>query len=223
MKVNLNKLNNDLSAAVLGSGRFEELLSELGCDVKGVPGGVVFRGPCPVHLGDGHNFEVRADGSTFPIVWACFSRHCEKGGRLKNNLLGLVRGALSGDPDRPAKVETARAFVEGFLARGGDRPKPLRRPTARPTRTTMALSREEVRGRLVIPSPYFVSRGFSPAVLDRLDIGDSAKLGRAVVPIYDDRDEVCVGFITRAIPFHTSRVSSSGSQADSEGVRSRSR
>jgi hypothetical protein len=51
---------------------------------------------------------------------------------------------------------------------------------------------------LRIPSPYFLSRGHSPAVLDRFDVGHSAKLGRSVVPLYDDADETCVGFLSRS-------------------------
>lgn len=196
--MNWNKLNNDLSTAVLDSGRFEELLSELGCNLKGFPGGMVFRGPCPVHGGDGNNFEVRAGGDIIPIYWACFSRRCQKSDKLKNNLLGLVRGALTGDPDRPATMAKAVAFVEDFLARGGDCPTAVRQPSMRPTRTMLSLTREQVRHRLLLPSPFFVRRGFSPAILDRFDIGESRKYGCPVAPIYDDLGETCIGVISRS-------------------------
>jgi hypothetical protein len=196
MLVNWNRTNNDLSAAVVATGRLGDLLVELGCDVRGDPGGVVFRGPCPVHLGDGHNFEVRADGHTLDIRWACYSHHCHRHPRLKNTLLGLIRGALTHDPDHPATFERAVAFIETFLA---DAPRARTAPSSsRPARPTLSLTRQQVRGRLTIPSPYFINRGFAPAVLDAMDIGDSAKLGRAVVPIYDDGGTTCVGAIYRS-------------------------
>src|SRR5262249_24929850 len=57
--------------------------------------------------------------------------------------------------------------------------------------------RRQVRERLEIPSPYFVSLGFSPAVLDALDVGHSQKLKCSVVPLYDDAGKYCVGHIAR--------------------------
>src|SRR5262245_11121571 len=59
-------------------------------------------------------------------------------------------------------------------------------------------SREQVRERLLLPSPYFVRRGFSPVILDRLDVGHSARLRRSIVPLYDDRGEACNGYLERS-------------------------
>ena len=54
-------------------------------------------------------------------------------------------------------------------------------------------------GTLAIPSPYFLARGFSRAVLDRFDVGESKKLGRAVVPLYDNENgRTCVGYLARS-------------------------
>ncbi|QDU20596.1 toprim domain-containing protein [Urbifossiella limnaea] len=195
---NWNAANNELSAAVLASGRLDELLAELGCEVKGYPGGDRFRGRCPVHKGADTNFVVGTDGEKFPVYWACHSHRCHKAAKLKGNLLGLVRGALTGDPDRPATMAKAVAFVEDFLAREGDRPTAVRQPAERPTRPTLSLTRAEVRRRLLLPSPYFLSRGFSPAVLDRYDIGESRRYGWAVAPVYDDRGHACVGAVYRS-------------------------
>lgn len=195
---NWNRINNELSEAVLASGRLDELLSALGSDVKGLSCGTRFRGPCPVHLGADSNFVVGTNGDLFPIFWACHSRNCHKTGKLMGNLLGLVRGARTQNPDRPAPVPEAVTFIEDFLARGGDSPTAVRRSPVRPTRATQSWTREQVRQRLVIPSPYFLSRGFSRAVLDRFDIGESRKLDRATIPIYDDPGRTCVGAITRS-------------------------
>jgi hypothetical protein len=51
---------------------------------------------------------------------------------------------------------------------------------------------------LVIPSPYFLSRGFSAAVLDRLDVGHSPRLGKSVVPLHSDDGRTCVGYMARS-------------------------
>lgn len=63
---------------------------------------------------------------------------------------------------------------------------------------TLSLTREDVRSALTIPSRYFIRRGFSRDVLDRFDVGDSAKLRRAVVPLYDEEGETCIGFTSRS-------------------------
>ncbi|HYH67463.1 MAG TPA: hypothetical protein VD866_22385, partial [Urbifossiella sp.] len=142
--VNWNRLNNDLSSALVERGLLAAFLAELGCDLRGSRAGVVFRGPCPVHLGDGDNCEVRADGDRFPIMWACFSHHCQKTCPLKNNLLGFVRGALAGDPVRPARLQEAVAFIEGFLARAGNGPPRPSVPLRRRPSPTVSLTREQV-------------------------------------------------------------------------------
>src|SRR5262249_25799892 len=153
------------------------LLIELECDCNGKVGDRSFRCRCPVHGGDGFNCEIRGDGQTLPIYWSCFSQQCHKNPKLKRNLLGLVRGAISGNPDRPASLNEAQKFVVDFLARyqGPSKPsapRPIRERTP-PRQPTLQLTRSQVRGRLRIPSPYFLSRGFSPAILDEFDVGES--------------------------------------------------
>jgi hypothetical protein len=198
--LNWNAENNALSEALLATGRLDEFLTELGCDdLEGGKGGDKFRGPCPVHQGDKKNFEVTTGGHTLPIRWACYSNHCHRRPGLVNNLLGLVRGTLSGDPDRPANLAAAHRFVKDFLAQGGNYPTPgATRVTRSLNRKPPSWSRQQVRHQLTIPSPYFIQRGFDPGVLDRLDIGDSAKLNRATMPIYDNEGLACVGSISRS-------------------------
>ncbi|WP_162271927.1 toprim domain-containing protein [Gemmata sp. SH-PL17] len=193
-----NDINNRCSHALLETNRLGELLSELGCDLKETRGGN-FRGPCPIHGGWKHNFEVYTGGEQVPIYWRCYSHQCHTRPGLVENLLGLVRGALSGDPDRPAPIFRAKEFVNEFVARGPHVPRSAPRPKKAPVRNCASWTREQVRSRLAIPSPYFVGRGFNPTVLDRLDIGESSRLGCAVVPIYDDCGDRCVGHIERAV------------------------
>src|SRR5262249_12721991 len=58
-----------------------------------------------------------------------------------------------------------------------------------------AWPREVVRQRLVIPSPYFVERGFRDTILAQYDVGQSAKFGKDIVPLYDESGDTCVGFM----------------------------
>ncbi len=190
-----NVFNNTASQAVLDSDRVRELLDELGCaHLRGSRGDRAFRGPCPIHGGDGPNFQVRA-GETLPLQWACWSHRCHE--KYKPSLLGLVRGLLSAREGKDVNAWKAVAWLKRFL---GDTPLPARGKTtpgsgAQPR--LLSVSREQVRGALRVPSPYFVSRGFSPAVLDRLDVGHSEKLGRSVVPFYDEAGQRCIGYQAR--------------------------
>jgi hypothetical protein len=43
-----------------------------------------------------------------------------------------------------------------------------------------------------------VARGFSPAVLDQMDVGYSRKLDRHVVPLFDDAGRTCIGYTARS-------------------------
>src|SRR5262249_21506613 len=61
-----------------------------------------------------------------------------------------------------------------------------------------SIPRPQVREALEIPAACFVSRGYSSAVLDALDVGHSAKQGRTVLPLYDDTGEVCIGYLSRS-------------------------
>jgi 5S rRNA maturation endonuclease (ribonuclease M5) len=66
------------------------------------------------------------------------------------------------------------------------------------------LTKDDVRSRLVIPSPYFLSRGFSKEILDKYDIGDchtkgKPMNGRAVITVYDDDNFYMVGSTGRSI------------------------
>jgi hypothetical protein len=199
---NWNLVNNSLSDAVLQADILGDLLEELGCRLWGTRNGPVFRGTCPVHGGRGYNFNVQTDGETIPIRWRCFSHGCHQAPRLKGNLLGLVRGALTKDPDHPATMSEARAFVERFVGRSPTTPRP--RPKTAISQSPSipeGLTREMVRSRLIIPSPYFLNRGFGAEVLDRYDVGDSSKLNRAIMPLYDDEGgDLCVGWAERS--FH---------------------
>src|SRR5262249_3641623 len=143
-------------------------------------------------------------GQSVPIHWRCYSRHCEQSDGLKPTLLGLVRGALRFQRGDDVRLGDAAKWLNDFLDEAGApaagelprRPKP--KAATPPPRPRPRWPRAAVRARLAVPSAYFLSRGFSPEVLDAFDVGDSARLGGAVVPFHDnDTGESIVGFQTR--------------------------
>ncbi len=192
--INWNARNNAWSDAILNAGRFPDLLEELGVRLKGNRDRLIYRAPCPVHGGDDHNFEVRVGGHSMPIRWACYSHDCHK--QYKGSLLGLVRGVLSAQQDRKVGLTQVEGYLKAFL---GHRPSAEARPRPSPPRPQLpSWSRERVRRQLQIPSPYFLARGFTPAVLDRHDVGFSARQGKSIVPLYADDGASCIGFVARS-------------------------
>jgi Toprim-like len=184
-----------MSKAILAADKLDDFLAELGCNLQNARKERVYRGRCPVHGGDGNNFCVITDGDTVPISWACFSHHCEK--TYKSSLLGLVRGALTLQKGKKVSIVEAMNCIRRFVSTLPKSVPALPRPkTPAPTRPVAVWSHEQVRKRLIIPAPYFVSRGFDPAVLTKMDVGHSRSLMRSVVPCYDDR-QMCVGFVSR--------------------------
>jgi hypothetical protein len=198
--INWNRYNNQVSAIIRDAGALGELLSDLGCAPR-CRSGDEFRFPCPVHGGDDRNCVVRADGDTVPINWKCYSGKCHND--FKPSLLGLVRGILTrqefgpwsgNDNNKKVPLSHAAKFLDKFVADRVSSP-PRNIPIAKPPRKSW--SREQVRARLEIPSPYFLSLGFSREVLDELDVGHSPKLRCSVIPLYDDNGSRCIGCLKR--------------------------
>lgn len=193
--VNWNLLNNTLSRAILDGDRLFDVLEDLGCSIPHRSRGRDIRIPCPVHEGDSPNVKIDLHGYGLPIRWTCFSRQCQK--EFKPSLLGLVRGVLSTRKRGKASMREAADFLAKYA---DDLPSDVRPEPDRdqPKPVLLNLSRAEVRARLEIPSNYFLDRGFSAEILDRFDVGYSHRLGRAVVPLYDDDGLKCVGFLGRS-------------------------
>lgn len=199
--------------------RVEEVFAALGARMT--RNGRHFAGPCPCHGGDNAGAcTLYPEGDHNPGYWRCYTAGCHKA--LQPTILGLIRGALSrrelGWSPGQAPVPFAQAveWACGFL---GVRPDELHEAagdldrarfaravealTAGRQRPSGRLTREQARGRLRVPSPYFLSRGFTAEVLDRYDVGDCLQpdkpfFSRAVVPVYDDAHLRAVGFVARS-------------------------
>lgn len=192
--------------------RLDVVMAALGLEYKNADNSFML--PCPVHCGDNATGCRVYNNSQFGF-WQCFTRGCER--VFRDDTFGFVRGVLSQsrhrwdvDGSRKASITETITFLNLILG-----------PVANPvlvdrskrdfvTQTNNLIvepssdgkwSRSVVRSRLTIPSPFFVSRGFSRDVLERFDVGEASRgvfLGRAVVPVYDHTGNMAVGFSARA-------------------------
>lgn len=192
--------------------RLEELLELLGVD--GLRRAKKFYvGCCPVHGGDRNSaFNIFHSGDTCSGNWRCFTHGCHK--EFQPSLVGFVRGVIShrkygwrntGDTDKMCPFKEVVEFMTKFV--GNDfsdmeinladiekrkftsrmekvynRKKPVRK---------IKIPRELVRQSLEIPDQYFITREYSPALLDRYDVGlctnpNREMYMRATAPIYDE-------------------------------------
>ncbi len=172
---------------------------------------------CPIHGGDNDSaVNIYYTGDMYRGNWKCRTHQCEK--FFKGSILGFIRGVLSNKKydwscadDKSVSFAETLEFVKEFLALDlkdlqvstGDREKlqfvstlnVLQQPK---NNNTNYITRNQIRKSLVIPSPYFLSRGFNAEILDKYDVGDCVKEGkemyqRAVVPIYDPEHMYMVG------------------------------
>lgn len=206
----------------LAADRLEELLAELGARTHKT--GKVRVGPCPVHGGNRHNaFNLYPDGHTVRGIWFCKTRSCEL--VFKKNLLGLVHGVMSHAEhgwekkgDRVAPFEKARDWLCNFV---GQTWADLRADMVRADRARFinnigvfagahtkkaGVNPADVANRLIIPSPYFLGRGFRQDTLERFLVGEpreaqpgSPFFERAVAPVLCPAGAIVLGYTGRSI------------------------
>lgn len=198
--------------------RIEELFDEMGMRYR--QSGEKYISACPVHGGKKlDKFRFWPEGHT-GHSWHCASGNCQA--FFPRNIIGLVQGYLShekygwekkGDETSSwveaitwlsnwlkidystLKADISKAERQKFaasielLTKGIEKPKGI-------------CSRSKLRSFLEIPAPYFVERGYSPALLNEFDVGfcsnpKSEMYNRTVVPIYDDEYKNIIGLLGR--------------------------
>lgn len=196
-----------------------EILDEL--QVEYFRNGKKLYGPCPVHQGDNHmGFSVFLDGHTCRGNWQCHTNGCHQYKNVNpsgfgNTMLGLVHGILSTKNSKTTFTDAGN-WLKTFLKIDKDfkiNPEDVERrqwlrqastfinSVSEPNKiTTIAAARKN----LIIPSPYFIKRGFSPDILDLYSVGDCMNPNkefycRAVAPIYDMDLEHITGATGRSL------------------------
>lgn len=169
-------------------------------------------GRCPVHNGDNRSAFRLYINEDSPPRWKCCTRCCET--TYQSSLLGFIRGMLSrrelttfGQTINWAcdflqvkfdEIEVDLQMVESIKLDRVTNTITKGLPTGTPGYS------EEVLKRLVMPSPYFLSRGYSREVLQAYKVGDALSIGkkfsqRAVIPIYNQDGRSIVGFTGRSL------------------------
>lgn len=176
----LVKQTNSVLAA-----NMDAVIEFLGVDLRW--NGRYYVGPCPIHNGDNPNaFNLFPDGDSFPGYWVCHTRHCEKNGSGPVKLISALMGWSTREVCRWAQHQSFPA------------PKKVIKVSSK----VINLDREQVRSTLVIPSRYYIEKGFSPQVLNDYDVGlctnpHKEMYRRIVFPVYYINK--CVGCIGRTI------------------------
>ena len=195
--------------------RIEELLQYLNVEYRINNKFVSMK--CPIHGGDNDSaVNIYYTGDLYRGNWKCRTHQCEK--FFKASILGFIRGVLSNQKydwscveDQSVSFADTLEFTQKFLnldlnkikLNKSDKEKiqfvsNLSVLQQNNKNNTTGITRQQIRKSLLIPSPYFIQRGFDPKVLDRYDVGDCVKEGkemfnRAVVPIYDTDYRYMIG------------------------------
>jgi 5S rRNA maturation endonuclease (ribonuclease M5) len=184
----------------------------------------MFVGICPIHHGDNKSaFNLYPNGDFYRGNWKCRTHNCDK--IFKASIIGLIRGILSNkkynwakNGDMTVSFKETMDFIEAFLGQNINDIKLSKSDIDKKVFSSVIkhitndsneiiqtkISRHNIRQSLVIPSAYFIDRGFSKDILDRYDVGlcnkpDKEMYNRAVAPIYDHGYKYMVGCTGRSV------------------------
>jgi 5S rRNA maturation endonuclease (ribonuclease M5) len=203
--------------------KIEDLFDDLSVELE--ISGNKYVGICPIH-GNSDNpaaLNIYYDGYAVPGFWKCRTKSCQN--KFGKNIIGFTRGCLSAlklgyhYKDNPLKVYGFNPTID-YLCRflkvklnniKVNLKEYERRKFIAECQESCALQenvpdhfikRELVRKNLIIPSEYFIGRGFDPRILDKYDIGlakipKAETANRVIVPIYNEK-EYLVGYTCRS-------------------------
>lgn len=200
----------------------EDLLEHFELDYK--DHGKMISMACPIHEGDNESaLNLYVEGDSYRGNWKCRTHGCEK--CFKGSIIGFVRGLLSNrkhqwseEGDKTCTFKETIDFITSFLkkdlkdikvsteARNKNRFTSAVNQIKNTAKvdTTNCLTRNRIRGLLKIPAEYYINRGFTPAILDKYDIGlcdnpNREMSNRVVAPIYDPDYTYMIGCSGRSV------------------------
>lgn len=200
----------------------DTVLEKLGIEYK--EAGKMITMCCPIHGGDNYSaLNLYPDGDRYRGNWKCRTHGCEN--TFKSSIIGFIRGVISHqklgwekDGDDTIAFAAALNYAKDLLNNDFKDIKVSRTQIEKNTFTSLVgnlkkddvekdvnkVARSAIQKNLVIPSQYFVDRGFNPKILSKYDVGLCDKLGkemyeRAVAPIYDIDHKYMVGCTGRSI------------------------
>ena len=193
----------------LSCDRASALFEELG--IKAREEGRRWVGCCPSHESDNENaWNFYPDGEFSKGNWQCHTRGCQA--KFGKGLIGLIRSILTFREEEECSFFKAIDFLLSFnniklkdikiadptSREKRDYQKTIRRLNNKGRKGCGGMTREEFRKKVQIPCPYFLSRNYSPSLLDRYDVG-LYNGERVLIPVYDDEYKWVVGHVARSI------------------------
>jgi 5S rRNA maturation endonuclease (ribonuclease M5) len=201
--------------------RIEDLLDHFGLEYK--MNGKFVSMSCPIHGGDNDGaLNLYHTGDSYRGNWKCRTHNCEQ--IFKASIIGFIRGIISHrdyhwtkDGDSACTFKDALDYATNFLNVSLKDIKVCKTQKEKNifvnnskilnednTNKIIGITRGTVRKSLIIPSPYFLNRGFSADILDKYDVGDCVAQNkemsnRAVVPIYDMDHDLMIGCSGRSV------------------------
>ena len=207
--------------------KLEELLDHLGIKDSLRKATRFYVGTCPIHGGDQKSaFNIFHTGYETVGNWRCFTHNCHK--HFYPTILGLVRGYLSrtkygwrdtSDRDKECPFREAVSFLADFCGQYDissikidyeafeqrkiqsvmDNVFQKKEPEV-----SLKIPKASIVSTLQVPAKYYLSRGFSPAILEKYNVGlclnpSKPMYMRAVSPVFDDNEEFVVGCIGRSL------------------------
>jgi 5S rRNA maturation endonuclease (ribonuclease M5) len=188
----------------------ETMLNALG--VEYYKGHKRLYGPCPIHGGDNPMaWNIYPDGDVVRGTWFCYTHRCQK--KWKKNIIGFVHGVLS---NKTANMPWTQAVLWMIKFLGYKDVHDIKIDDA------LKLDRQNYsnifhrlnincvapqpkttwtptiyKSQVVIPSKYYIKRGYSQEILQKYDVGDSQRSYSSVIPIYDNKHQNIIGMIGR--------------------------
>lgn len=167
----------------------------------------MWKGACPIHGGDNDSsFRVYEATIEKPgkFYWKCYTRGCEK--TFGFGSYGLLNALFQRDGIKGNPAEYLRNIGVELRQEKNNQIdlllKSILKSMAEPEIQVLC-QMDTVRRKLLVPSPYFQTRGFPAELLSEYAIGDCVTPGkpmsdRAVVPVTNDGIE-CNGAIARSL------------------------
>lgn len=202
--------------------RIEDLFDSFGLEYR--LNNKMYTMSCPIHGGDNAAaLNIYHIGDNYRGNWTCRTHGCEN--TFKGSVIGFIRGLLSverynwkiGDKSNICPFNEAVDFALAFLNKDLKNFKVskvlqeknrftqvVEKITKSGVDNDTKIERRYVTSSLIIPSEYYISRGYSAEILSKYDIGLCNKDGkemsdRVVAPIYSDDHRYVVGCTGRSI------------------------
>lgn len=150
-------------------------------------------------------------------IWKCWTRDCQH--QYKNDVFGLIRGALCNKAGSDISFSQVIRWIKDEFNISLDKVTTTQEPNDHEDDDEMSFDqlisymkddiqfpdpkKVEIHSSIIIPSPYFLNRGFKKKTLIHFEVGDcidkSSKFyERAIIPIHDDTGLKTIGHICRA-------------------------